>query len=172
MKSIHIYIEYILIILLSVFTFYFVFTWWNNNKIYAIDFYNQNKFQYDSKYIENVLRNLQDSLYFNINFNLDGYNIYCLNNLTLIKSNNFCKTTLNNLTYQGELIYSYGNYYVYDPKMNGYYLLENNNNITLYGCFENYLSLIILTNNCTGVCYGNCNLNIVKNKTFIYSIIK
>ncbi|BBL45839.1 hypothetical protein MJ1_0697 [Nanobdella aerobiophila] len=171
MKAIHLYIEYILLLLLSSIAFYILFTWWINNKIYAINFYNENTFNYQSKYIGDILYNLQNDYYYNINFNLN-YKLYCLNNLTLIESSNFCKTTLNNMQYNGELIYSYGDYYVYDPSLNGYYLLEYRDNSILYGCYQGYLSTVLLTDNCTGVCVGNdCILNIVKNGIEVYSNI-
>ena len=172
MRSIHIYIEYILIILLSAFAFYFVFTWWMNNKIYAINFYNQNQFEYEAKYIGDILYNLQNDYYYNIQLNLHVNKIFCADNLTIIQSNNFCKTTLNTTSYQGNIIYAApGLYYVYDPNLNGYYLLEYKYNSILYGCYQSFLSIVLITNNCKGICAGECILNIVKNGTIINSYI-
>ncbi|MGC9079247.1 MAG: hypothetical protein ACP5G1_00735 [Nanopusillaceae archaeon] len=171
MRSIHIYIEYILLILLSAISFYLVYSWWENNKIYAINFLNRGNFEYQANFIAQELYNLENSLYFNIQYNLENYNIFCVNNFTVIQSDNLCQTTLNNFTYQGDLIEYYGSYYFYDPKFNGYYLLENRYNSILYGCYESYLSIIILTNNCTGMCVGNCNIRLIKNGTAFYSYI-
>ena len=172
MRTIHLYIEYILIILLSAFAFYFVFTWWNNNKIYAINFLNQNEFEYKAKYIGDIIYNLQNDYYYNIEININTNRIFCIDNLTLIQSNNFCKTTLNTTTYQGPLIYSNGIYYVYDPVLNGYYSMIYKDNSILYGCYERYLSIVLITNNCTGACSGSCILNLEKNGTIISSYIK
>jgi hypothetical protein len=171
MKSIHIYIEYILIILLSAFAFYLLYNWWINNKIYAINFYNQNKFEYEAKYIGDIIYNLQNDYFYDIQLNLKGYKIFCMDNLTIIQSNNFCKTTLNNITYQGPVFSSNNLYYVYYPILNGYYILEYKENSILYGCYANYLSIVLFTNNCSGICEGNCILNLQKNGTIISSYI-
>ncbi|BFI73259.1 hypothetical protein YN1_2460 [Nanoarchaeota archaeon] len=172
MKSIHIYIEYILLILLSAITFYLVFTWWINNKIYAINFYNQNQFEYQAKYIGDILYNLQNDYFYNIQINLNVQKIYCSDNLTIIQSNNYCKTTLNNITYQGPVIYDSNNlYYVYDPILNGYYILQYKYGSILYGCYQNKISVVLITNNCKGICAGNCVLNLEKNGTIISSYI-
>ncbi len=171
MKGMSLYIEYILLIAISSILFSLAFTWYNENKIYAINLINKNNFDIFANYISDLYKNYEGYYYYNKKIDLKNYLAHCLDRYTLISSGEFCTSTGSDFSYTGLLIEVNKIPYLYDIKTRLYYPLEDIGGI-YKGCFNNNYVILIPTDNCTNICSGKCILELEKNGSIIISIIK
>lgn len=158
MKNQQLFIEYILLIIISSISFYLVYNWYITSKISYINIFNNDKFQNEIENIALILYNLQGIYYYNITIPYD-FDAMCLYNYTLLYNGN-CNGIPYNFTFQGYLININGSYYLYSNITNSYYLLTNYKYLLLQGCYEHYIIYLINSTYCYGICNGNCNINL------------
>jgi len=161
MRSMHIYLEYLLLFLITASSLSFAYMYYQNNK----------------ETISNIFRNREEEMSFNKINNLINYVIYfynssiefnlningmCKYNYVIFYKSSFCYPETLNISYSGDIIKVNNTYYLYSNTTELYYLMYYKTPISLEGCYESRYSYIILTSNCLGICINKCNVRVEK----------
>jgi len=161
MKGIHIYLGYILLLIIVLFSLSFAYTYYENNKQILSDIFRKNEERISFNKINNLINY---AIYFynsSIEFTLD-INGICINNYTVFYENSLCYPNTLNFSYSGDVIKINDSYYLYSNNTGLYYLVIYKTPISLEGCYESRYSYIILSESCSGICINKCYVRVEK----------
>ncbi len=161
MKSIHIYIEYILLIIITLSVLAYIYFYYQNNKQTIINIFKGKKEEISLEDINNYINYIIN--FYNSSFDfVENINGMCIRNYTIFYKSSFCYPTTLNTTYSGDLIEINNTYYFYSNLTNLYYLVEPMSSISFEGCYNGRPSYIILSTNCYGFCKNRCYIKVEK----------
>lgn len=169
MRSINLYLEYLLIFIISVSTIYFVYNYYENNRETFSLIFLEREEDLNLKIIDSYIRYIID--FYNasefLNLKINGI---CKYNYTIFYKTTDCAAKILDLDYSEDIIKQNHLYYFYSNLTNKYYLVTKKSPKSFEGCYENKYSYIVLTNLCEGSCIRNCYVIIKKEgkELFIY----
>jgi len=166
MKGIHIYLEYILLLIIIASSLSFVYIYYQNNKQIISDIFRRNEEKISFNKIDNLINY---AVYFynsSVEFTLD-INGICVNNYTIFYESSSCYPNILNISYSGDLIELNNTYYLYSNNTGLYYLMFYKTPISLEGCYENRYSYIIISTYCSGVCINKCHVKVEKTGKYL-----
>lgn len=171
MKGVNLYLEYILIFIISLFALNFIYNYYENNKTSFSILFLESEEEINIKLLDSYLKNILN--FYNFSDSIDlKINGICKYNYAIFYKSSICVPNILNVSYSEDLITDNNFYYFYSNLTNVYYLVSMRTPISFEGCYEGKYSYIVKTNFCDGFCSKNCNIIIDKNGKFIQILIK
>lgn len=171
MKGINLYLEYLLIFVISLFMINFVYNYYENNKTSFSILFLEREEDISIKDLDSNLKNILNfyDAFEILNLKINGE---CRYDYAIFYKSSNCIPNILNITYSEDLIINNDSYYLYSNLTNLYYLVFRKTSISFEGCYEGKYSYIIKTDFCDGICRKNCNLIIKKDGKNINILIK
>ncbi|MEM5880029.1 MAG: hypothetical protein QXQ16_01930 [Candidatus Aenigmatarchaeota archaeon] len=161
MKSVSLYLEYLLLFLISLSIIYFIYNYYETSKTSLSIIFTGKREDISMRILDFYLKNALNFYNSSESLNLE-LNGICKYNYSIFYKNSNCFPIFINIDYNGDLIKYDNSYYFYSNNTNLYYKVFKKSPRSFEGCYENKYSYIIQSDYCDFICFGNCRIAIRK----------
>ncbi|RIB35251.1 MAG: hypothetical protein BXU00_02910 [Candidatus Nanoclepta minutus] len=161
MRGINVYIEYILLTIITLSMLSYLYFYYQNNKELFLKLFENKEEELSFEKLNSMINYAIGFYSSSFDFNIKSNGV-CRNNFIVFYRNSICYPDTLNISYSGDIIYVNGSYYLYSNSTSLYYSMDPKNPISLEGCYEGRFSYIVLSSLCYGMCIGKCYIKVLK----------
>ena len=167
MKAQSTFVEYILVILLSISVLSYTYLWFDQHKEQVIDFVTKENLDRQFEIIDMFIYNFVPLNFAKEQFKIKNVDGSCQGDITILVSKFRCTSAPKTLEYQGDLITINHSVYIYSNKTNIYYPAIPLGYFVYRSCYEGFYTYIINSSKCELFCKGVCNFELIKNGSLL-----
>jgi len=167
MRSQSTFVEYILIILLSISILSYTYLWFNQHKEQVIDFITKENLDRQFEIIDRFIYNFISLNFAREQFEIKSVDGNCQGNITIFVTQFRCTPSPKTLEYQGDLITVNHSVYIYSNRTHTYYPAVPLGYFVYRSCYESFYTYIINSSKCELFCKGTCNFELIKNNSLL-----
>jgi len=156
------FLEYILIILLSISIISYTYSWFSQHKDIIIDFITKENLDRQFEIIDGFMYNFISLNFAKEQFKIKNIDGRCQGNVTIFVTMFKCTSSQRVLDYRGDLITINHSIYVYSNKTHTYYPATPLGYFIYRSCYEGFYAYVLNSSKCELFCKGTCNFELVK----------